>query len=257
MNLKPYLAEMRMSARLSQDSGWTWIAGSYGLRALRVGFLLLMWRSLFQNGGTLEMTLVQTLQYTLCSAALEPLLDVRTPAGDWLHNGAYASRCMRPLHVLGQLAADAMGKALIPLAVFVPLCAGLGLWMDVPLAPRSPWFFPSLLLCMTQGFAIDMCFACIIIRVGNLSWQVHMLRSSLTTLFTGGLIPFAALPWGMGRWLSLSPLGTLAGAPLSLYTGLAAPMEVLPVQLFWNAVLWPFCLWWLKKSQERLVSFGG
>ena len=96
-----------------------------------------------------------------------------------------------------------------------------------------------------------------IIRLGNLSWQVHTLRSALTILFTGGLIPFAALPWGLGEWLALSPLGTLAGAPLSLYTGLAAPMEVLPVQVFWNLVLWPLSLWWLNASRERLVSFGG
>lgn len=257
MKFKPYLAETRMSARLSLGSGWTWVAGSYVLRLMRVGFLLLMWRSLFQRGGSLEMTLVQTLQYTLCSAALEPLLDVRTPAGDWLHGGAYLSRCMRPMSILGQLAADALGAALIPLAVFVPLCAGLGWLMDVPLLPQSAWFLPSLLLCMTQGFAIDMCFVCIIIRVGNLSWQVHMLRSAITTLLTGGLIPFAALPWNMGAWLRLSPFGTLAGAPLSLYAGLAQPLEVLPVQLWWNLILWPLCLLWLKKSQERLVSFGG
>ena len=257
MNVKPYLAEMRMSAKLSESSGWAWIAGSYLLKILRVGFLLLMWRALFQNGGTLDMTLEQTLRYTLCSAALAPLLDVRTPAGDWLHNGAVASRCLRPLGVLGQLAADGMGDALVPLAVFVPLCAALGAVMGVPLLPSSVWFVPSLLLCMVQGFAIDLCFACIIIRVGNLSWQVHVLRGALTTLFTGGLIPFAALPWGVGEWLRLSPLGTLAGAPLSLYAGLASPAEVLPVQIFWNLILWPLSLWWLNRSHERLVSFGG
>lgn len=257
MKIKPYWAEMHMSARLSQTFGIGWLIGSYALRALRVAFLLLMWRSLFQNGGTSDMTLIQTLQYTLCSAALAPLLDIRTPAGSWLHDGAIATRLLRPLGVLGQLAADTLGAALIPLGVFVPLCAITGALMDVPLLPQSGWFFSSLLLCMLQGFAVDMLFACLIIRIGNMSWQVHMLRGALTTLFTGGLIPFAALPWGMGEWLALSPLGTLAGAPLSLYTGLAQAWEVLPVQIFWNLILWPLSLWWLKQSQERLVSFGG
>ena len=255
--IKPYWSEMRMSARLSQSSGMAWLAGSYVLRALRVGFLLLMWRSLFQNGAPMDMTLSQTLKYTLCSAALAPLLDLRTPAGDWLHDGAVASRTLRPMGILGQLAADALGGAAVPIMVFAPLCLLLGWWMEVPLAPASAWFVLSLLLCMAQGFIIDMAFACIIIRVGNLSWQVHLLRGSLTTLLTGGLIPFAALPWGMGRWLALSPLGTLAGAPLSLYAGLSAPVQVIPVQIFWNIVLWPLILWWFGRSMERLVSFGG
>lgn len=254
---KPYFTEMRMSARLPRSFGAAQLIGSYGLKALRVAFLLLMWRSLFQNGAPAEMTLEQTLRYTLCSAALEPLLDVRTPAGSWLHDGAIATRCLRPMGLLGQLAADALGAAAVPLALFVPACAGLGLLLGVPIAPASAWFGPSLLLCITQGFAVDMLYACLIIRVGNLSFQVHMLRGLLGELFAGGVIPFAALPWGLGKWFALSPLGTLAGAPLSLYAGLSEPMATLLPQALWNAILWPLCLWALRRSGERLVSFGG
>ena len=246
-----------MSARLQKTFGLACLIGNYALQALRVMFLLLLWRSLFQRGGANGMTLTQTLQYTLCSAALAPLLDVRTPAGSWLHDGAIASRCLRPMSLMGQLAADALGASLVPLAVFVPLCALTGVCLNVPLLPASAWFFPSLILCMTQGFVIDLFYACVIIRIGNLSWHVHLLRSALGVLFTGGLIPFAALPWGIGEWLALSPLGTLAGAPLSLYAGLAAPVEIIPVQIFWNAVLWPVILRWFSRSMERLVSFGG
>ena len=255
--IKPYWSEMRMSARLSQSSGMAWLAGSYVLRALRVGFLLLMWRSLFQNGAPMDMTLSQTLKYTLCSAALAPLLDLRTPAGDWLHDGAVASRTLRPMGLLGQLAADALGAAAMPVMIFAPLCLLAGWLMGVTPVPSSWWFVPSLLLCMAQGYIIDLFYACVIIRVGNLSWQVHGLRSALNVLFTGGLIPFAALPWGLGQWLALSPLGTLAGAPLSLYAGLAQPIDVLPVQLMWNLLLWPLILRWFNRSMERLVSFGG
>lgn len=254
---KPYLSEMRMSARLPRTFGAAELIGSYGLKTLRVAFLLLLWRSLFQNGAPSDLTLDQTLRYTLCSAALAPLLDVRTPAGSWLHDGAIATRCLRPMGILGQLAVDTLGAAAVPLAVFLPLCGGLGLCMGLSLAPASGWFWVSLLLCITQGFAIDMLFACLIIRVGNLSFQVHMLRGMLGELFAGGVIPFAALPWGLGKWFALSPLGTLAGAPLGLYAGFSAPMETLVPQAIWNAVLWPLCLWGLKRSSERLVSFGG
>lgn len=257
MVLKPYLAEMRMSARLAKTFGLACLIGDYAIRALRVVFLLLLWRSLFQKGGANGMTLEQTLKYTLCSAALAPLLDVRTPAGSWLHDGAIASRCLRPMGLMGQLSADALGAAVVPIGIFAPLCALTGLWMGVDLLPASAWFVPSLLLCMSQGFVIDLFYACVIIRIGNLSWQVHLMRAALGVLFTGGLIPFAALPWGVGQWLALSPLGTLAGAPLSLYAGLAQPMDVIPVQLLWNIVLWPLILWWFRRSMERLVSFGG
>ena len=255
--LKSYFSHWRMSARQPRTFGLAAMAGGYGLRALRVMFLMLMWKSLLGQGGANGMTLEQTLKYTLASAALEPLLDVRTPAGSWLHGGAIASSCLRPMSLFGQLAAEALGTATMPLCIFAPLCALAGLLMNVNLAPASAWFYPSLLLCMAQGFVIDLFFACVIIRVGNLSWQVHCLRAALNVLFTGGLIPFAALPWGMGRWLALSPLGTLAGAPLSLYAGLSAPAAVLPAQVLWNLLLWPLILRWFSRSMERLVSFGG
>ena len=255
--IQPYLAEWRLSARQPRNFGLACLIGNYLIKALQVLFLLLLWRSLFKNGGVNGMTLEQTLQYTLCSAALAPLLDVRTPAGSWLHDGAIASRCLRPMTLHGQLAADALGAATVPVLIYAPLCLLAGLIMGVNPAPRSLWFFPSLLLCMTQGYIIDLLYACVIIRVGNLSWQVHGLRSALNVLFTGGLIPFAALPWGLGRWLALSPLGTLAGAPLSLYAGLASPLEILPAQILWNLILWPLILRWFNRSMERLVSFGG
>ena len=156
MNIKPYWAEMRMSAWLSQSFGLGWLIGTYALRALRVAFLLLLWRSLFQNGGTASMTLVQTLQYTLCAAALETLLDIRTPAGSWLHDGAIATRILRPLGVLGQLAADTLGAALVPLGVFVPLCAVTALLMGVPLTPlrHVPAAIPLRL--ENQYFSLDL-----------------------------------------------------------------------------------------------------
>ena len=59
MVLKPYLAEMRMSARLAKTFGLACLIGDYAIRALRVVFLLLLWRSLFQKGGANGMTLEQ------------------------------------------------------------------------------------------------------------------------------------------------------------------------------------------------------
>lgn len=258
MTIKPYLAAARMSMRASRYFGVGALLGNYAIRALRAAFMLLVWRSLLYPGGQAEgMTLEQMLAYTLCSHALAPLLDVRTPAGSWLHEGTITNNYLRPMSLFGQLAAQTLGAAVMPILVFTPYCLALGAAFHVSPLPQTAWFFPSLALCVSQGFAVDFLYACLIIRTGNLSWQVHVLREALFTLLTGGLIPFAALPWGIGDVLALSPLGTLAGAPLSLFTGLSTPGAVLPVQIFWNAALWPVCLHCFRRSQERMVSYGG
>lgn len=127
----------------------------------------------------------------------------------------------------------------------------------VDMTPRDLWFLPSLALSVSEGFALDFLFACAMIRLRSLSWPVHSLRESLTALFTGALIPFSALPWGLGDFLALTPLGTLAGAPLSLYAGLGDAGSVLAAQGFWNLALWPLAVVWFRNSRERMVSYGG
>ena len=104
---------------------------------------------------------------------------------------------------------------------------------------------------------MDYLFACLVIRLKNLEWIVHDMRQSLTALFSGSVIPFAALPWGLGRILALTPLGSLAGGPLSIYAGLADPGTILAAQLFWNILLWPLALRCFAASRERMVSYGG
>lgn len=256
--LRRPLATLRMSCREMGYFGLMNLVGGYLLRLVRLLVMLMVWRALFLQGADLEgMSLQQMLLYTLLSSALEPLLDVRTPASSWLHEGAIVSLYQRPMGIFSQLAAQTMGGWVMPLILFglpVVLCAPL---LGVALAPPSGWALLSLALSVSQGFAVDFLFACLIIRVKNMTWTVQSLRQALTALLTGALIPFSVLPWNLGSLLAYSPLGTLAGAPLSLFCGLDAASRVIPAQLIWNATLWPLALWGFRRSRERMVSYGG
>lgn len=71
------------------------------------------------------------------------------------------------------------------------------------------------------------------------------------------MIPFRILPFGMDRWIACQPFGSLGGAFLALYVGSAEAAEVLPMQLFWNVIMWAAAICWFWRSRERMVSFGG
>lgn len=233
-------------------------AAQYLLRAAALGTLLMIWRSLFLQGADLQgMTLNQMYVYTILSTVLAPLLDVRTPASSWLHDGTMLGLYQRPAGVFGQLAAHTVGGWAMPLAILSLPVTLISLLCGVDMRPASPWFVPALALSVSEGFAVDFLFACLLIRMHNLEWPVHSLRASLSALLTGSLIPFAALPWGLGRFLQLTPFGTLAGAPLAIYTGLADPLPILTAQVIWNIVLWPLAFSCFAASKERMVSYGG
>ena len=249
---------IRMAAREENYFGLGYTLGQYLLKALRMAGLLLIWHMLYEGGAAMEgMTLPQALKYTLLSAALLPMLDVRTKASSFLHDGAVVQLYLRPMGVFSQLMCQSIGSwrghlllLALPILLVSPLF-GLSLW------PASPWALLSLLLCISLGFCVDLFFACLIIRLRNMSYQVEALRGALSALLSGAVIPFAALPFGIGRYLALTPLGSLAGAPLSIWVGLSSPMELLPAQILWNLVLWPLGVWCFRLSRERMVSYGG
>ena len=251
-------ATARMCLKEKSYFGLANIIAQYLLRAAGLGALLMIWRSLFMQGADMQgLSLNQVYVYTILSTVLAPLLDVRTPASGWLHDGSVLKLYLRPRSLFAQLAAHTVGGWVLPLAILSFPVMGIALLCGVDLRPASLWFLPSLVLTVSLGFAVDYLFACLLIRLNNLEWVVHDMRQSLTALFTGSVIPFAALPWGLGRFLALTPLGSLAGGPLSIYAGLAEPMPVLAAQLFWNVVRWPLALWRFASMRERMVSYGG
>lgn len=258
IRLKPYLATARMSAMEQNYFGLGEAMGGYAIRALRLFALLALWRTLFLQGAdTGGMTLPGLLSYTAASAALSDLLEVRTPASSWMHEGSILSQYLRPMGIFPQLAAHTAGGWVTPFLLFslpaLLLCAAFG----IDVLPQSPWFFLSLALSVSLGFALDFLFACYVIRLQNAAWLVEGIRRAVTALLSGAVIPFALLPWGLGDFFALSPFASVAGAALSLFSGLGSAGDILPLQIFWNLLLWPAAVILFRSSRERMVSHGG
>lgn len=252
------LATAKLCFKEQSYFGFANLLAQYLLQIGSLAALLMIWRSLFLQGVDLEgMQLSQFYTYTVLSTILAPLLNIYTPASSWLHDGTMLGLYQRPAGVFSQLAAHTIGGwGMRLLCLSLPVLV-ISLACGLNLRPASPWFFPSLVLSVLQGFAVDFLFACLLIRMRNLEWTVHCLREALTALFTGSLIPFAVLPWGIGDILQLSPFGTLAGAPLAIFTGLSEPGLLILTQIIWNVILWPFAVYCFKASGERMVSYGG
>lgn len=256
--MKQFFATARMRIKESSTFGAVNLLGNYLLQAAGTFAMLLIWRQLADANGDLGgMTLAQLTTFTLLTAMLRPMLDVRTPISSWLHEGVLLGLYQRPMGILKQLTAMTLGGwcthlALLslPLALLTPLLGGF-------LTPRCGWFYLSLPLAVAQGFCVDFLFGCLIVWASNMNWQIECLRRALTGLLTGAVIPFALLPGRLGEVLSLSPLGTLAGASLSLFVGTGDPAMLIPAQLLWTALLLPLSLYCFQRSTERMISYGG
>lgn len=252
-----YFKTALMSAQSSTNGGVVYLFLGYLLKIVYLIPLLLLWRTLINEGVDTSMSLTQMLTYTYLGAILSEILVVHTPASSWLYEGLFVSLYQRPINILSNLISQTIGGWIPQLLLFTLLMIIVAPLFGVSLIISSIWFVPSLILCVSLGFAVDFLFACLTIRMKNASWLVYVIRTAIVSLLSGSVIPFSVLPWGIGTVFQYLPLGSLAGAPLSIYTGLAEPVLILAAQLFWNAVLWPIAIIAFEKAQERMVSYGG
>lgn len=252
-----YFATIKLSAREKTSGGVAFLCCSALLRAAYLVPLVFFWRSLFSRGVNVGMTLPQMLTYTWLSSLLDEQLNVRTPASDWLGGDFFLAACKRPTSILGDFAAQTVGGWVQMLVLFSLPMAVLAPLFGVRLIPASGWFFVSLPLTVSLGFAFDFLFSCLILRLKNATWLAHSIRSAIMYLFSGAFIPFALMPFGLGNVLQAFPFGSLAGAPLAIFAGIQKPAGVIPLQVLWNLLLWPLTAFVFRKSRERMVSYGG
>lgn len=257
INITKYIKTVQMSAQSTTNGGILYLLPNYLMKVFYVVPMLLLWKTLMESGVETGMTLSQMLTYTYLGAIFSDLLVVITPASGWLYEGLFVSLYQRPLRIFSHLASQTVGKWIPNLLFFtLPMIIAAPLF-SVSLRTGSLWFFPSLILCISLGFAVDFLFACMTIRMMNASWLVYVIRMAIVSFLSGSVIPFKILPWGLEQVFQYLPFGSLAAAPLAIYTGLSEPIPLLVTQIFWNIVLWPVAFIVFDKSQEGMMSFGG
>ncbi len=260
--MKGVISTIGMSATAKLNGGVLALFTEYMLKIFFLIPMIYLWRSFAAAGADLGgMSLESLLAYTCVSSMLGQILNPTTNIVTWNYDGKLVDFYRRPRTVFGQLIARTVGDWLPELLLYsLPLAIALAAaprLLGARLAPRSAWFFPSLALTASLGFALDFLYTCFVIRLKNAVWMAQRVRAAMISLLSGAVIPFALLPRGLGAALAALPFGSLAAAPLALYVGSEGPASVIPLQLLWNAAMWPLAFVAWRKSREVFVSYGG
>jgi len=254
--MKKFFKTAQTALRTQTNGGIVYMFPQIILKIIYLVPLMFIWRIVTASGVDAGMTLTQLLSYTYVNALLANILIVNTFINDWDSAGKCAILFTRPMSVYSQVISRTAGEWVpfllmfsLPMALIAPL-------FGIKMIPQTLWAIPSLILCASLGFAFDFLFFCVTLRLRNVRWLTWAIRSAVVSFFSGTVIPFKILPFGMEKWMIYQPFGNLGGAVLSLYTGAAEPARIIPAQIFWNVVFWTITVIWFNKSKERMVSFG-
>ena len=255
--MKKYIKTAHLSATEKTNGGIAYLFPDILIKIFTLVSLIYLWRVVMASSSEAGMNPTQMLAYTYLSALLADMLVVKTAASGWLSEGVLLKLYGRPLSVIGQLIAQTAGGWVPMLALFSLPMALISPLFAISLIPASPFFILSLLLCIALGFAVDILFACLSIKLRNMNWLIGRMRMAITTVLSGTIIPIKLLPFGIAEAMKYQPFASLGGAPLSVFVGSADNNETITLQIIWNIVLWPTALLVWKKSQEGMVSYGG
>jgi ABC-2 type transport system permease protein len=257
MSVHKYIITARTALRGKTNGGIIYMFPQIITKVIYLVPLMFIWRIVTASGVDAGMTLTQLLSYTYVNALLTDILIVDTFINDWDSAGKAMPLFARPMSVYGQVISRTAGEWIPALLMFSLPMAAIAPLFGIRIIPHTLWAIPSLILCASLGFAFEFLFFCVTLRIRNVVWLMWVMRSAIVSFFSGVVIPFKILPFGMDRWMAYQPFGSLGGAPLSLYIGSAEPMQIIPVQIFWNVALWAIAIVWFNKSRERMVSYGG
>ena len=239
----------------------------YLLRVVRVVVLIALWRTILSTPGgqagvsAAGLSLAAVLTYTVVAEAFAEQLTVRTDLDIELRDGGAAMRFLRPVTLVGQLAAELVGRWAFGLAAFtVPLLLVSPLLGVSPLpadAKAALLFVPSVALGASVGLALEFIFGVGGTALDLNTWTLRSIRAAISTILSGALIPLALLPAGLGDVFGYLPFAATASAPLRIYTGSGSPALLLASQLGWCVALWLVVARLWAASRERIVGYGG
>lgn len=257
MEIYKYIVTARMAVNGKTNGGVFYMFPDMIMKAIYLIPVMFIWKSLVNSGYEVEMSFSQLMSYTYVNALLTDMMIVNSDLSAWDFDIRSMEMFTRPMSVFGQVISRTVGEWIPMLLLFsIPMFFAAP-FLGICILPETLWVLPSLVLSVSLGFAFEFLFYCVTVRLRNVSWPTYVIRSAVTSFFSGTVIPFRILPFGMDKWMNYQPFGSLGGAFLSLYVGSAEVLEIIPVQIFWNIVIWSGAVIWFQKSRERMVSFGG
>jgi ABC-2 type transport system permease protein len=259
--LSRYTKTMTMSAGAEVRDSPLFLL-NHAMRFLRIAVMLALWRAIFAGRGMVGgMTVESVLTYALIAEVFEEPLACRTRIESALWEGTIATRLLRPMGLVGAFAAEMAGTWVpglvlvsLPLLLLAP---ALGV-RSVPASAACAVAFPlSLALAIVAGIAVDFLFGAFIVTLNAGVWIIDSMRTAVTVLLSGALIPIALLPWGIDRVVDWLPFAATASAPLRIFTGTGDPLVLLARQAFWCMALCAISSAVWRRTRERMASLGG
>lgn len=230
---------------------------------LRCFITFFLWHAVFTSGGTntfmgfseVDMTVYIFISFLTGVVAYS---DGSYIIGEEIRDGNIAMRMIKPIRFEFALLFQELGeRTLTALIAFVPLLAGVEIYKFAVTGAFSfnIWCFLCYLLSLVLSYLINfyfnVCYGYTAFVLKNL-WGSNLLKECIVNFLSGGIVPLAFMPAGLGFVLNLLPFASLTYIPVMIYLGMYDVPTILlsfGLQIFWlvffiffQRIIWNACV---------------
>ena len=166
--------------------------------------------------------------------------------GEEIKDGSIAMRMIRPCSFEMCFLFQEIGSRLVCAAmIFVPIVAGVEIYryaimgaVRFDIVSFLIYLF-SMLLAYMINFYFNVCYGFLAFFFKNL-WGTELMKDTLVSFLSGGMIPLAFLPAGLATVLNYLPFASLRYTPVMIYMGMYTAGEIawrIGLQVFWLLVM--------------------
>ncbi len=161
-------------------------------------------------------------------------------------DGSIAMRMVRPCSFEMCFLFQELGNRLISMTmIFVPMVAGVEIYRFCITGEVRfnlmyfGFYLLSLVFAYMISFYFNVIYGFMAFFFKNL-WGTTLVKETLVSFLSGGIIPLAFLPTGLANVLNFLPFASLSYTPVMIYMGMYSVTEILwriGLQIFWMLVM--------------------
>ena len=186
--------------------------------------------------------------------------------GEEIKDGAIAMRMIRPCSFEMCFLFQELGVQIINASmIFVPMVAGVEIYRYAATgAVRFEigyflLYLLSVVIAYMINFYFNVCYGFMAFFFKNL-WGTTLIKDTLVSFLSGGIIPLAFLPGGLAAVLNYLPFASLRYTPVMIYMGMYPAGEIawrIGLQLCWLLVMWGLSKLIWNSAMKHLAIQGG
>ena len=186
--------------------------------------------------------------------------------GEEIISGDVTMRMIKPVSFDMCFLFQELGNQIVKLLfIFVPILLGVEIYRFVVNGfimfnvVNFLIFFVSLFFAYLISFYFNVCYGYLAFYLQNL-WGTSIVKETLVSFLSGGIIPLAFLPSTLSSILNLLPFASLSYTPVMIYMGKYSLSQIIfsiLLQIFWLLFFYVLSKIIWKSAVRRLCANGG